>query len=434
MMDTALLLSAGAILLLMVASGFFSGSETALTAASRPRMHRLEGQGDSRAKAVNLLWQNKERMIGAILLGNNLVNIMASALATSVFISLVGEAGVVYATFVMTALILILSEVTPKTLALYHADRLALVVAKPMHLIVQVLSPVVQLVQWIVTLTLRAVGAGPNPESDAERWEEELRGAIELHQGEDDEEVRHEREMMRSILDLADVEVSDIMVHRRNVLTINVEEDLSKLLELFTNSPYTRLPLWRDTPENIVGVLHVKALFRAVQLAAGDISSLDVMSIAAKPWFIPDSTDLLAQLQAFRTRKEHMAIVVDEYGEMLGIVTLEDILEEIVGDISDETDVGVEGVDVLQDGTAIVAGTVTIRDLNRRCDWRLPDDEASTVAGLVLHEARRIPDVGQTFSFLDFRFEILGRQRNQITLLKVTPLSDDEKVAEASSS
>jgi len=433
-MDTALLLSAGAILLLMVASGFFSGSETALTAASRPRMHRLEGQGDSRAKAVNLLWQNKERMIGAILLGNNLVNIMASALATSVFISLVGEAGVVYATFVMTALILIFSEVTPKTLALYHADRLALVVAKPMHLIVQVLSPVVQLVQWIVTLTLRAVGAGPNPESDAERWEEELRGAIELHQGEDDEEVRHEREMMRSILDLADVEVSDIMVHRRNVLTINVEEDLSKLLELFTNSPYTRLPLWRDTPENIVGVLHVKALFRAVQLAAGDISSLDVMSIAAKPWFIPDSTDLLAQLQAFRTRKEHMAIVVDEYGEMLGIVTLEDILEEIVGDISDETDVGVEGVDVLQDGTAIVAGTVTIRDLNRRCDWRLPDDEASTVAGLVLHEARRIPDVGQTFSFLDFRFEILGRQRNQITLLKVTPLSDDEKVAEASSS
>lgn len=433
-MDTALLLSAGAILLLMVASGFFSGSETALTAASRPRMHRLEGQGDSRAKAVNLLWQNKERMIGAILLGNNLVNIMASALATSVFISLVGEAGVVYATFVMTALILIFSEVTPKTLALYHADRLALVVAKPMHLIVQVLSPVVQLVQWIVTLTLRAVGAGPNPESDAERWEEELRGAIELHQGEDDEEVRHEREMMRSILDLADVEVSDIMVHRRNVLTINVEEDLSKLLELFTNSPYTRLPLWRDTPENIVGVLHVKALFRAVQLAAGDISSLDVMSIAAKPWFIPDSTDLLAQLQAFRTRKEHMAIVVDEYGEMLGIVTLEDILEEIVGDISDETDVGVEGVDVLQDGTAIVAGTVTIRDLNRRCDWRLPDDEASTVAGLVLHEARRIPDVGQTFSFLGFRFEILGRQRNQITLLKVTPLSDDEKVAEASSS
>src|SRR5699024_5691569 len=229
------------------------------------------------------------------------------------------------------------------------------------------------------------------------------------------------REMMRSILDLADVEVSDIMVHRRNVLTINVEEDLSKLLELFTNSPYTRLPLWRDTPENIVGVLHVKARFRAVQLAAGDIS-------------IPDSTDLLAQLQAFRTRKEHMAIVVDEYGEMLGIVTLEDILEEIVGDISDETDVGVEGVDVLQDGTAIVAGTVTIRDLNRRCDWRLPDEEASTVAGLVLHEARLIPDVGQTFSFHGFRFEILGRQRNQITLLKITPLSDEEKEAEIATS
>ena len=214
----------------------------------------------------------------------------------------------------------------------------------------------------------------------------------------------------------------------------NVEETPEELLQLVMNSPYTRLPLWRDTPENIVGVLHVKALFRAVQAAEGDLGTLDFMSIASKPWFIPDSTDLLLQLQAFRARKEHIAIVVDEYGEMLGIVTLEDILEEIVGDISDETDIGVEGVDLLQDGTAIVAGTVTIRDLNRRCDWRLPDEEASTVAGLVLHEARLIPDVGRTFSFYGFRFEILGRQRNQITLLKITPLSDEEKEAESATS
>lgn len=433
-MESALPLSIGAILLLMIFSAFFSASETALTAASRPRMHRLELQGDSRAGTVNLLWQSKERMIGAILLGNNLVNIMASALATSTFISFFGDAGVAYATFVMTALILVFAEVTPKTFALYHPDRLALVVAKPMRAVVLILGPVVQLVEAIASLTLRAVGAGPDPEAERDRWEEELRGAIELHQGENDEEVRHEREMMRSILNLADIEVSDIMVHRRNVLTLDVDEEPRELIRLVANSPYTRLPLWRDTPENIVGVLHVKALFRAVQLAEGDISSLDILSIAAKPWFIPDSTDLLTQLQAFRTRKEHMAIVVDEYGEMLGIVTLEDILEEIVGDISDETDAGLEGVDLLQDGTAIVAGTVTIRDLNRRCDWRLPDNEASTIAGLVLHEARAIPEVGQTFTFYGFRFEVLGRQRNQITLLKITPLSDDEKVAEATAS
>lgn len=429
-MDSAIILTVLAIVVLMILSAFFSGSETALTAASRPRMHRLLSHGDRRAEAVHSLWERKERMIGAILLGNNLVNILASALATSLLISIVGEAGVAYATLIMTALVLIFSEVLPKTFALYHPDRLALLVARPLQVVVFVLSPVVQLVQWIVALTLRSVGAGPSTESDAERWEEELRGAIDLHQGEDDEEVRHEREMMRSILDLADVEVSDIMVHRRNVLTIDADAKPEELLQLVMNSPYTRLPLWRDTPENIVAVLHVKALFREVQAAQGNLDNLDIMAISGKPWFIPDSTDLLSQLQAFRSRKEHMAVVVDEYGEMLGIVTLEDILEEIVGDISDETDIGVEGVDLLQDGTAIVAGTVTIRDLNRRCDWRLPDEEASTVAGLVLHEARLIPDVGQTFSFHGFRFEILGRQRNQITLLKITPLSDEEKEAE----
>lgn len=428
-MDTAILLSGAAILGLLVLSAFFSGSETALTAASRARMHTLERQGDARAGVVNKLWERKERMIGAILLGNNLVNILASALATSALISLVGETGVVYATLVMTALVLVFAEVLPKTFALYHADRLALTVAPPMRVVVLLLSPVVQLVQFVVSRTLRAAGAGPASHQAAERWEEELRGAIELHQGEDDEEVRHEREMMRSILDLADVEVVDIMVHRRNVLALNVEETPDKLVQQVMASPYTRLPLWRDTPENIVGILHVKALFRAVQAAEGRLERLDLMAIAGKPWFIPDSTDLLSQLQAFRNRKEHIAVVVDEYGEMLGIVTLEDILEEIVGDISDETDVRVEGVELLQDGAAIVAGTVTLRDLNRRCDWRLPDEEASTVAGLVLHEARRIPDVGQAFSFHGFRFEILGRQRNQITLLKVTPLDADKTAA-----
>src|SRR5690625_118137 len=254
-MQTAVALSAGAILVLLILSAFFSGSETALTAASRARMHRLENQGDDSAKIVNSLWQTRERMIGAILLGNNLVNILASALATSALISLVGEAGVVYATLVMTMLVLIFSEVLPKTFALYHADRVALLVARPMRFVVLLLSPVVQLVQWVAALALRAVRAGPDSEPDRVGWEAELRGALDLRTGEDVEEVRHEREMMRSILDLADIEVSEIMLHRRNVLTLNVDEEPGKLLQLVINSPYTRLPLWRETPENIVGVL-----------------------------------------------------------------------------------------------------------------------------------------------------------------------------------
>ncbi|OAB55430.1 hypothetical protein AY600_10175 [Phormidium willei BDU 130791] len=433
-MDADLLFSIGAIFALLVLSGFFSGSETALTAASRARMHTLEQQGDRRAGLVNRLWHRKERLIGAILLGNNAVNILASAIATSVLIRLVGEAAIAYATIGMTLLVLIFAEVLPKTYALMFADKAALLVAPVMRVVVVVFNPAVRLVNGIVAGTLRLLGTRVAVAYGAEAWEEELRGAIELHKG-PGEEVRHEREMLRSILDLADVEVSEIMTHRRNLTTTNAGQPPERIVEEVLASPHTRIPLWRDQPDNIVGVLHTKALFRAVQAAGGRLDALDVAEIAAKPWFIPDSTDLLSQLHAFRQRQEHFALVVDEYGELLGVVTLEDILEEIVGDISDEHDIEVEGVEVLKDGAAIVNGWVTIRDLNRKCDWRLPDEEAATVAGLVLHEARQIPEVGMTFAFHNFRFEILGRQRNQVTLIKVTPLEpreeEEEEVAAA---
>lgn len=432
-MDADLLFSIGAIAALLVLSGFFSGSETALTAASRARMHTLEQQGDSRARLVNRLWHRKERLIGAILLGNNAVNILASAIATSVLIRLVGEAAIAYATIGMTLLVLVFAEVLPKTYALLFADKVALFVAPVMRVVVTVFNPVVRLVNGIVAGTLGLFGTRVSMAYGSEEWEEELRGAIELHKG-PGEEVRHEREMLRSILDLGDVEVSEIMVHRRNVTTINAGQPLERIVEEVLASPHTRLPLWQDQPDNIVGVLHAKALFRAVQASGGQLDELDIGQIAADPWFIPDTTDLLSQLHAFRQRQEHFAIVVDEYGELLGVVTLEDILEEIVGDISDEHDVELEGVEVLKDGAAIVNGWVTIRDLNRKCDWRLPDEEAATVAGLVLHEARRIPEVGMTFAFHGFRFEILGRQRNQITLIKLTPLEPVEDAQETEES
>ena len=432
-MDADLLFSIGAIAALLVLSGFFSGSETALTAASRARMHTLEQQGDSRARLVNRLWHRKERLIGAILLGNNAVNILASAIATSVLIRLVGEAAIAYATIGMTLLVLVFAEVLPKTYALLFADKVALFVAPVMRVVVTVFNPVVRLVNGIVAGTLGLFGTRVSMAYGSEEWEEELRGAIELHKG-PGEEVRHEREMLRSILDLGDVEVSEIMVHRRNVTTINAGQPLERIVEEVLASPHTRLPLWQDQPDNIVGVLHAKALFRAVQASGGQLDELDIGQIAADPWFIPDTTDLLSQLHAFRQRQEHFAIVVDEYGELLGVVTLEDILEEIVGDISDEHDIELEGVEVLKDGVAIVNGWVTIRDLNRKCDWRLPDEEAATVAGLVLHEARRIPEVGMTFAFHGFRFEILGRQRNQITLIKLTPLEPVENAQETEES
>ncbi len=255
--------------------------------------------------------------------------------------------------------------------------------------------------------------------------DELLRSAIEEHastDAEDAAETRQERNMLRSILDLGDVTVVEVMTHRRQMVTIDAELPPSDIVDAALESPFTRLPLWQDEPDNIVGVVHAKSLLRAVRAAKGPMTAQDLDQVVSKPWFVPDTTTLLDQLQAFRDRREHFALVVDEYGSLMGLVTLEDILEEIVGDITDELDTHVAGVFAQPDGSYIVDGTVTVRDLNREFDWELPDEtDYSTVAGLVLYESRHIPEVGRTFTFFGFRFEILKRQRNQIMTVRVTP-------------
>ncbi|SOD94683.1 HlyC/CorC family transporter [Caenispirillum bisanense] len=434
-MTTAMIVSLVAIVICLVLSAFFSGSETALTAASRPLMHEMERKGDSRAVVANGLLAKRERLIATILLGNNLVNILASSLATSVLIVLFGEGGVAIATLVMTVLILIFSEILPKTYALTHTHRMALGVAPVMRWLVMVLGPLTAVIQGIVSVVLRLIGGGERPHT-ATMALAELRGAIEMHtaqaaEAEGDRTIVHERAMLRSVLDLADVEVSEIMIPRGKLVTIDADQPTADVVKQVLASPYTRIPLWRGKSDNIVGILHAKALLRAVEAHSGDISELDVVSIASPPWFIPDATRLLDQLQAFRQRREHFALVVDEYGVLLGIVTLEDILEEIVGDISDEHDIAVSGVRPQPDGSYVIDGGVTIRDLNRQFDWNLPDQEAATIAGLVLHESRTIPDPGQTFLFHGFRFEVLRRQRNQLTSIRVSPIRDEAAEADA---
>lgn len=408
---------------MLVLSALFSGAETALTAASHPRLAQLERQGSSRARTVNRLRDDKRRLIGAILLGNNLVNIFASVLATGLFIGMFGEGAIPLVTLAMTLLILIFAEVLPKTYALDNADRVALAIGPTMRWVVAVLAPVTQAITFIVGVILKLVGA-PHGEGSVFDSEDELRGAIELHRGEDrveEIEVAQERAMLRSILDLGDVEVSEIMVHRRNVEAIDIDLEMSDIIQAVLTSQYTRLPLWRDNPDNIVGILHAKDLLRALQKHDRSIDRVALDAILSEPWFVPDTTRLLDQLQVFRIRREHFALVVDEYGSLQGVVTLEDILEEIVGDISDEHDLPVPGVRVQTDGSMTVRGMVTLRDLNRRFEWNLPDEEASTIAGLVLREAQRIPEIGQTFSFYGFRFEVMDRQRNQITMVRIRP-------------
>ena len=430
-MITDWLLLGGPITVLLVLSAFFSGSETALTAASNPRMHELARQGSHRAEIVLALRERRERLIGAILFGNNLVNIFASALATSLLLGIFGEAGVFYATIAMTLLILIFAELLPKTYALGHADRTALLIAPVLRPVVWVLAPILLMINKIVALTLTIFGVAHAGEQSQLHREEELRGAISLHEG-PEPEIRQERQMLRSILDLDEVQVEEVMTHRRNVEMIDCDEPPAVIVEKVLESPYTRLPLYRSDPDNIVGVLHAKGLLRELGRDGGRPETLDISAIAVAPWFIPESTSLLDQLQAFRERREHFALVVDEYGAFMGVVTLEDIIEEIVGDIDDEHDIAVAGVRPQADGSYIVDGSVTIRDLNREFDWYLPDDEATTIAGLVLHEARLIPVPSQVFVFHGFRFEILRRQRNQITLMRITPPDEDGAESDAS--
>lgn len=419
-----MMLSIGVIAILLVFSAFFSASETALTAASKPLMHQFEAEGNRRAAMVNRLQATKDRMLGAILLGNNLVNILASAVATSILIGIAGEAGVAYATAVMTIVVLIFGEIIPKTFAIHRANDVALLVARPMRGLAFVLAPALHVLQVIVRGILRLFGASFASDANLTTALAELRGAIEMHAGED---VKDERAMLRSILDLNEVEVGEIMTHRRNVAMLDAGQPASALVDQVLASPFTRLPLWRDHSDNIVGVVHAKEVLRAVRAQGSEAAAFDLASLAAPPWFIPDSTSLLEQLQAFRDRREHFALVVDEYGTLQGVVTLEDILEEIVGEISDELDIAVLGVRPQPDGSYIVNGDITIRDLNRQFDWRLPDEEAATVAGLVLHESRRIPEVGQSFMFHGFRFTVLRRHRNQLTSIRIKPPKEGGK-------
>jgi len=428
-MEIATLATIGGIAVLLVLSAFFSSSETALTAASRPRMHLLEAKGDKRAKLVNRLRSEQDNMIGTILLGNNLVNILASALATSVLISLFGETGVVYATIAMTLLVLIFGEILPKTYAFRHSDKLALTIAPTFLVLVRLLSPVMSALQYVIRGVQRIFGVKFDGAQEWSATVEELRGAIELHRGRG-AMAGHERAMLHSILDLADVDVEMVMQHRRDIFMIDSSLPTSKIVEEALESPFTRIPLWRDTPDNIVGVMHAKAMLREVHAHTGDLDALDLDNIATPPWFIPESTTLLDQLHAFRRRREHFALVVDEYGALMGVVTLEDILEEIVGDISDEHDVVPIGVRPQRDGSYLIAGGVTVRDLNRRFGWDLPDQEAATIAGLVIHESKVIPQVGQIFHFHGFRFQIARRQRNRITSVRMTKIGDiDEDAA-----
>jgi Mg2+/Co2+ transporter CorB len=416
------------ILVCLSLSFFFSGSETALTAFSRARMLRMEKTGNRRAGLVNRLLETRERMIGAILTGNNIVNIAASALATGLLLSWFGDVGVLYATIIMTVVVVVFTEVLPKTVAINAPDRVALLVAGPIDLVVRLFGPMLVGIESLVRWILRLFGFRVGIDQAFLSAHEELRGAVDLAHHEGGVE-KQDRDMLSGLLDLRDLTVSDVMIHRTEMITVCADDPPEEVVKAVLESEVTRVPLWKGKPENIIGILHAKDLLRAFRASDGNVARIDVTAIARPPWFIPDVRPLPEQLKAFRRRRTPFALVVDEYGEVMGLVTLEDILEEIVGDITDEHDVAVPGVRPQPDGSVNVDGGVPIRDLNRAMEWKLPDDEATTIAGLVIHEARSIPEAGQTFTFHGFRFRVLRRERNRITALRITPLQRKAVVA-----
>ncbi len=421
--DWSLVGPALTILGLLALSGFFSGSETSLTATSRARMLQLERDGNTAAGRVNHLIADGESLLGSILLGNNLVNIAASMIAGQLFERLLGGNGIVWATLVMTFLVLVFAEVLPKTYALSNPDRFALAVSRPILVAVRLFAPVVGAVQLVVRGVLRIFGA--KVEGPVLSAHDELRGAIALHH-EEGSVVKDDRDMLGGVLDLRDLTVDDIMIHRKSINMIDADKPAAEIVSAALHCPHTRLPLYQDDTENITGILHVRDLARALHEADGDASQVDIASLRREPWFVPETTEVLDQLNAFREKREHFALVVDEYGALMGLVTLEDILEEIVGAIEDEHDVTVEGIqaDPEESKVWLVDGVVPIRDLNRALDWDLPDEEAVTLAGLVIHEAQTIPERGQVFRFHGVRFEVLERRRNQLTRLRVTASPD----------
>ena len=408
-------------LVLLCVSALFSAAETALTGASKSRMHQLERDGDKAAERVNLLIDDQERMIGSVLLGNNVLNILLSSLVTEILArSIPGAAGVAIATGLVTVLVIVFAEVLPKTLAISRPDAVARRLSFPALVVVRVFGPVIAAIQSAIRATLKLFGVDLSDDPDAAFAQAEIRGAIEYHHDEGLVESR-DRHMLGGVLDLAELDVPQVMVHRKNIVMLNADEPVRTVIAQALEAPYTRMPLYRGETDNIVGVLHAKDLARAMEAAGGDLDAIDIAKVATAPWFIPDTTSLKDQLAAFLKQRNHFALIVDEYGALRGLVTLEDILEEIVGEIEDEHDFSIEGVRRQPDGSVNLDGSVAIRDLNRALDWDLPDDDWVTVAGLVIHEAQTIPDPGQTFIFHGHRFQVLRRQRNQITALRVSP-------------
>lgn len=420
------------IFIFLLISAFFSAAETALTAISRARIFQLVMDGNRRAQIASNLRRHKESLIGGILLGNNAVNIAASAIATSFAIKVFGNSdeSLVGVTLVMTFLVVVFSEILPKTYAIQNSEKVSLLLAPPISLVVKLLYPITHAIQILIRYPLKWIGSDVRASETLISTSDIIRGTIELHHREGNM-IKQDRDMLGSILDLNDIEVKDIMIHRTRVEMLNAAMPAEEMIHKAVSTLHSRIPLWKGESDNIVGLLHVKTLVKTVSENPDGISSEKILAICHKPWFIPETTTLRDQLLAFRRERQHLAFVVDEYGAWLGIVTLEDIIEEIVGDIDDEHDEAKNLVQKMGDDIYLISGSVTLRDLNRQLDWNLPDGDASTVAGLLMHKAENIPAVGEQHNIEGFMFTVVEKTNRRVTRVRIERLPDTRRAEDA---
>ncbi|MBR1479689.1 MAG: DUF21 domain-containing protein [Alphaproteobacteria bacterium] len=427
-----LLLNVILVAIFLLCSAYFSACETAMTAYSKPKMFSIAKEGDAKAKVVLELQPEIGLVISSILTCATILNSLTVAVTTELFSDVLGGYAVILAPIITSVFIVLFAEVLPKMLTISNPESVLLPSAyfvKYTYMILRPLNNVIGFIAKSVIALLHLAKKSDTTKVEYDDSLDELKGAIALHKGTNVEDAENEKKMLQSVLDLGVVQVCNIMVHRKNVTMMCADDPVPSLIEQVMNCPFTRIPLWSKNPDNIVGVLHVKDLLKAIKKTP-DIDKINILDVALKPWFIPESKDLLDQLQSFKTRHEHFSLVVDEYGSFMGIVTLEDIIEEIVGDIEDEHDVDVQkDVRLQNDGSYIVDGTVNVRDLNREISSDFHSDIAATVAGLVINSVGIIPDVGQKFVLYGYKFEILNRRRTQVTLLKVTKLNEPENAS-----
>ncbi len=422
-LSTRTLIEILSIPILLIFSGLFSASETAITGASHARIHQKARQGHPRAGIAEFLIEQREKLIAAILLGNNLVNILASVLATAVFLRLFGEAGIVYATIVMTILIVSFSELLPKTLALIRPDNALLFLALFSRGALAVLGLPAITAQIMIRKLLAPMRRRAQEEDQELSAREELRGVIDLHHM-GGAVIKDNKDMLNSILDLDEVNISHVMIHRTQINMANADLPARELMEQIMSGGHTRIPLWRDNQDNIIGIIHAKDVLEAVIHSNGQVDQLNIANFAREPWFVLHTTSLRVQMNTFLQGKNHCALVVDEYGDLLGFVTLEDILEEIVGEIEDEHDQDHMELLKNRDGSVIVDGSIPIRALNRALDWNLPDSAStSTLAGLVIDQAKEIPNMGESFDFHGIHVDVIGRRGQKVTKLRLRKLS-----------